>query len=334
LAGFWCRRWRPGRSPGARWSAPLDERPCRRQGPAQDHETRRPGRRRGEGLACTHSGPRVWGPHDGESGPGLRSQVNGGVAGACETRARPVMAFSGGAASSCLRMWKQRASSRRAIAVVAMLLPRRWASWPSALATMGWRLAVWAACCRIPRTHTGPGLVMWPWRTLRSELRTWGSARPRGHSLRAEGKRPSRRSRRPTSSRSAGQPRAGSSAPGPAGRAWPAQRSRAPAGRWGWPGQPATHSSHPPPHAAPVAGRGRPARPARDRSNGPGPGRCHGRPAPHAPGACRRSTAGPGWPGGAAAPADRGWPGARSRPRATDQRGAAAPAGARRPYRS
>jgi hypothetical protein len=29
------------------------------------------------------------GPHDGESGPGLRSQVNGGVAGACENASAP-----------------------------------------------------------------------------------------------------------------------------------------------------------------------------------------------------------------------------------------------------
>jgi len=47
-----------------------------------------------------------------------------------ETRARPVLAFSGaGAVSSWVRMWKERASSRRAIAVVAMWVPRRRASW-------------------------------------------------------------------------------------------------------------------------------------------------------------------------------------------------------------
>src|SRR4029453_4578992 len=49
-----------------------------------------------------------------------------------QTRARPVVAFSddSGGTSSCLRMWKQRASSRRAMATVAMLVPRRRASSP------------------------------------------------------------------------------------------------------------------------------------------------------------------------------------------------------------
>jgi hypothetical protein len=43
-----------------------------------------------------------------------------------ETRACPVMAFSGAdAGSSWMRTWKQRASSRRAIATVATFLPRR-----------------------------------------------------------------------------------------------------------------------------------------------------------------------------------------------------------------
>jgi len=27
---------------------------------------------------------------------------------------------------------------------------------------MGWRLAVWAASCKIPRTQGEPCLVMWP----------------------------------------------------------------------------------------------------------------------------------------------------------------------------
>src|SRR5215207_6545771 len=54
---------------------------------------------------------------------------------------------------------------------------------------MGWRLAVWAASCRIPRTQGEPCLVIWPWRTLRSELRTWGVSPAQAHSLRAVGKR-------------------------------------------------------------------------------------------------------------------------------------------------
>jgi hypothetical protein len=67
---------------------------------------RREGPDGGSELARMHPfGPRVWGPHDGESGPGLLSQVSGRVAGSCETRARPVLAFSGaGAASSWDRM--------------------------------------------------------------------------------------------------------------------------------------------------------------------------------------------------------------------------------------
>src|SRR5512132_3361649 len=60
--------------------------------------------------------------------PGCSVRPGGRIAAHAETRARPVPAFSG-AGSSWMRMWKQRASSRRAIAVVAMLLPRRWASW-------------------------------------------------------------------------------------------------------------------------------------------------------------------------------------------------------------
>src|SRR4029450_13485629 len=39
-------------------------------------------------LACTHSGPGE-GPHDGESGPGLLSQVNGRVAGSCGNASAP-----------------------------------------------------------------------------------------------------------------------------------------------------------------------------------------------------------------------------------------------------
>jgi hypothetical protein len=40
---------------------------------------------------------------------------------------------------------------------------------------MGWRLAVWAASCKIPRTRGEPCLVMWPWRTLRSQVVHLGS---------------------------------------------------------------------------------------------------------------------------------------------------------------
>jgi hypothetical protein len=73
LAGFLCRRWWPGRSRGARWSARWTNDLARRRGPAQDHGTRRPGQRFGDGSHAPIRA-RVWGPHDGESGPGLLSQ--------------------------------------------------------------------------------------------------------------------------------------------------------------------------------------------------------------------------------------------------------------------
>jgi hypothetical protein len=44
---------------------------------------------------------------------------------------------------------------------------------------MGWRLAVWAASCPIPRTHGEPCLAMWPWRSVRSQVaHLWGQAGP------------------------------------------------------------------------------------------------------------------------------------------------------------
>ena len=65
-----------------------------------------------------------------ESGPGLLSQLNGRVAGSCKDASAPGRAFSDiEASSSWVRMWKLRASSRRAMATVAMLRPRRRASW-------------------------------------------------------------------------------------------------------------------------------------------------------------------------------------------------------------
>jgi hypothetical protein len=68
----------------------------------------------------------VLGPHDGESGPGLLSQVNGRVAGSCGNASAPGDGLLGAdAGSSWMRTWKQRASNRRAIATVATWLPRR-----------------------------------------------------------------------------------------------------------------------------------------------------------------------------------------------------------------
>jgi hypothetical protein len=77
-------------------------------------------------------GPRVWGRHDGESGPGLLSQVNGRVrvAGSCENASAPGTSLL---RCRCFLQLGQDVETagqrRRAIAVVAMWLPRRWASW-------------------------------------------------------------------------------------------------------------------------------------------------------------------------------------------------------------
>jgi hypothetical protein len=106
----------------------------------------------------------------------------------------------------------------------------------------GWRLAVWAASCPIPRTHGEPCLVMWPWRRVRSQVaHLWGQAGP-GAQLAGGGKRPMS----PISATSV----IAVSLPMPGriisawtrGRAWPTHRSPAPAGRWGGQGiqQPAT----------------------------------------------------------------------------------------------
>ena len=66
-----------------------------------------------------------------ESGPGLLSQLNGRGAGSCHDASAPGRALSDiEACSSWVRMWKLRANSRRATATVAMVRPRRWASWP------------------------------------------------------------------------------------------------------------------------------------------------------------------------------------------------------------
>jgi hypothetical protein len=70
------------------------------------------------------------GPHDGESGPGCSVRSTAVLQAHAKTRARPVLAFSGiEASSSWVRIWNERANSRRAMATVAMFLPRRRASW-------------------------------------------------------------------------------------------------------------------------------------------------------------------------------------------------------------
>jgi hypothetical protein len=80
-------------------------------------------------LACTHSGPEGGVRMTVSPDPGCSVRSTAVLQAHAETRARPVPAFSD-VASSWDRMGKERASSRRAIAVVAMFLPRRWASSP------------------------------------------------------------------------------------------------------------------------------------------------------------------------------------------------------------
>jgi hypothetical protein len=129
--GFSCRRWMPGRSPGARWSARWTN------DLAAGQDRRRIMGREGPDsirrwLACTHSGPGCGVRMTVSPDPGCSVRSTAVLQAHAKTRARPVVAFSGVFcwASSWVRMWKERASSRRAMATVAMLLPRRWASWP------------------------------------------------------------------------------------------------------------------------------------------------------------------------------------------------------------
>jgi hypothetical protein len=84
-----------------------------------------------------------------------------------------------------------------------------------------------------------------------------------------------------------------------------------------------------------IGGRqGQPASPVRAPSTGRSVQRCLGRPARRGPGSSGRCSAGPGWPDGAAAPADPWSPGARSRPRATARPVAVGPGWPHPPCRS
>jgi len=77
-----------------------------------------------------HSDPGA-GSHDGGVRAGLLTQPRRPCCRLMQDASAPGLAFSGaGAASSWVKMWKERASSRRAIATVATLPPRRRASWP------------------------------------------------------------------------------------------------------------------------------------------------------------------------------------------------------------
>jgi hypothetical protein len=84
-------------------------------------------------LAHTHPfGPRGGVRMTMASGPGCSVRSTAVLQAQAETRARPVWPSPVAAAAvwTSLRMWKQRASSRRATATVAICLPRRRASWP------------------------------------------------------------------------------------------------------------------------------------------------------------------------------------------------------------
>src|ERR671911_2987818 len=138
-------------------------------------------------LACTHSGPGV-GPHDGKSGPGLLSQVNGRVAGACGNASAPGTSLL----RCCFQLSQdvegagQQPPSDGGGGDVA-------ASAPGQLGVgageHGVALGRLGGLLQDPRTQGEPCLVIWPWRTLRSELRTWGVSPAQAHSLRAVGKR-------------------------------------------------------------------------------------------------------------------------------------------------
>ena len=82
-------------------------------------------------LACTHSGPECGVRMTVSPDPGCSVRSAAVLQAHAQPRARPVLAFSDTFwASSWVRTWKQRASSRRAIATVATWLPRRRASRP------------------------------------------------------------------------------------------------------------------------------------------------------------------------------------------------------------
>jgi len=82
-------------------------------------------------LACTHSGPGGGVRMTVESGPGLLSQLNGRVPGSCKDASAPGTGLLRCLVGLQLRQDVEAAgNSRRATATVAMLRPRRRASWP------------------------------------------------------------------------------------------------------------------------------------------------------------------------------------------------------------
>src|SRR5262249_7338365 len=152
------------------------------------------------GLASTHPAPpkRAGGCHDHVSGTGLLSQMieRGAGAGSCRKseRARglvtlPSFTAAGGVLASTACIWlsrcQARVSSLRAIAMVAIFLPRRLAMAAWVAANSGDRLAVWAAGLSTQRSQAEPCLEMCPCRTVRSEPRTVGVSPAQLASLRA-----------------------------------------------------------------------------------------------------------------------------------------------------
>ena len=134
-------------------------------------------------------GPRMWGPHDGKSGPGLLSQVNGRVTGSCKNASAPSRGLL--RCRCCLQLGQdmrgagqQSAGDRHrgdVLAAAADQLTIGVGEHRVALGRLGGLLQ--------DPPHPGRALlVMWPWRTVRSELRTCGVSPARVHSLRAEGK--------------------------------------------------------------------------------------------------------------------------------------------------
>ena len=90
---------------------------------------RGPGQQVGVGShAPIRAQDRVWVRMTVSPDPGCSVRSTAVLRAHAQPRAHPVLAFSG-ADSSWVRTWKQRASSRRAIATVATWLPRRRANW-------------------------------------------------------------------------------------------------------------------------------------------------------------------------------------------------------------
>src|SRR6266545_5737608 len=159
-------------------------------------DRRRIGRREGpDDVVRSWSRMHPFGPRRGVrmtvvSGPGLLSQLNGRIAGSCGNASAPGGDLLGG---GLLQLGEDVKAAGQQLAgdCDGGDLPA------AAVGDLGVgagerRLGlgpVGRLPGRIQRTHTEPCLVMWPWRTLRSELRTAGVSPAQAHSLRALGNR-------------------------------------------------------------------------------------------------------------------------------------------------